>query len=252
MWIYADTLVDFFGVDAVRYFVLHEMPFENDGVITWELMVERLNSDLANILGNLVKRTVSMTNQYFGGVVADKGVTEPVDEDLKKVVLEAVRKVDEKMDKLRVADAITGSSIFSAVATNTLTRQPRGFWQRKRTKQDRLATVLYNLVESITIGASLLESFMPETSEKILKELNTVKRELPQMDEFGRYPSGNKVTEEPEVLFARLKLDDVMKKVKVIQEEQKKAVAAKAEPEKEEDEKAEGHRYRAESRDYLR
>ena len=238
--IYADTLVDFFGVDAVRYFVLHEMPFENDGVITWELMVERLNSDLANILGNLVKRTVSMTNQYFGGVVADKGVTEPVDEDLKKVVLEAVRKVDEKMDKLRVADAIT--EIFNIFRRSNKYIDETTPWilAKEEDKQDRLATVLYNLVESITIGASLLESFMPETSEKILKELNTVKRELPQMDEFGRYPSGNKVTEEPEVLFARLKLDDVMKKVKVIQEEQKKAVAAKAEPEKEEDEKAEG------------
>ena len=238
--IYADTLVDFFGVDAVRYFVLHEMPFENDGVITWELMVERLNSDLANILGNLVKRTVSMTNQYFGGVVDDKGVTEPVDEDLKKVVLEAVRKVDEKMDKLRVADAIT--EIFNIFRRSNKYIDETTPWilAKEEDKQDRLATVLYNLVESITIGASLLESFMPETSEKILKELNTVKRELPQMDEFGRYPSGNKVTEEPEVLFARLKLDDVMKKVKVIQEEQKKAVAAKAEPEKEEDEKAEG------------
>ena len=237
--IYADTLVDFFGVDAVRYFVLHEMPFENDGVITWELMVERLNSDLANILGNLVKRTVSMTNQYFGGVVDDKGVTEPVDEDLKKVVLEAVRKVDEKMDKLRVADAIT--EIFNIFRRSNKYIDETTPWilAKEEDKQDRLATVLYNLVESITIGASLLESFMPETSEKILKELNTVKRELPQMDAFGRYPSGNKVTEEPEVLFARLKLDDVMKKVKVIQEEQKKAVAAKAEPEKEEDEKAE-------------
>ncbi len=238
--IYADTLVDFFGVDAVRYFVLHEMPFENDGVITWELMVERLNSDLANILGNLVKRTVSMTNQYFGGVVDDKGVTEPVDEDLKKVVLEAVRKVDEKMDKLRVADAIT--EIFNIFRRSNKYIDETTPWilAKEEDKQDRLATVLYNLVESITIGASLLESFMPETSEKILKELNTVKRELPQMDAFGRYPSGNKVTEEPEVLFARLKLDDVMKKVKVIQEEQKKAVAAKAELEKEEDEKAEG------------
>ena len=238
--IYADTLVDFFGVDAVRYFVLHEMPFENDGVITWELMVERLNSDLANILGNLVKRTVSMTNQYFGGVVDDKGVTEPVDEDLKKVVLEAVRKVDEKMDKLRVADAIT--EIFNIFRRSNKYIDETTPWilAKEEDKQDRLATVLYNLVESITIGASLLESFMPETSEKILKELNAVKRELPQMDAFGRYPSGNKVTEEPEVLFARLKLDDVMKKVKVIQEEQKKAVAAKAEPEKEEDKKAEG------------
>ena len=219
------------GKDIIRFHTIYWPIF---------LMVERLNSDLANILGNLVKRTVSMTNQYFGGVVADKGVTEPVDEDLKKVVLEAVRKVDEKMDKLRVADAIT--EIFNIFRRSNKYIDETTPWilAKEEDKQDRLATVLYNLVESITIGASLLESFMPETSEKILKELNTVKRELPQMDEFGRYPSGNKVTEEPEVLFARLKLDDVMKKVKVIQEEQKKAVAAKAEPEKEEDEKAEG------------
>ena len=238
--LYADELVDFFGVDAVRYFVLHEMPFENDGVITWELMVERLNSDLANTLGNLVNRTVSMTNKYFGGVVSDKGAAEDVDADLKAVIDNTPKAVDAKMDGLRVADAIT--EIFNLFKRCNKYIDETMPWTlaKVETKQVRLATVLYNLVESITIGASLLESFMPETSEKILKELNTVKRELPQMDEFGRYPSGNKVTEEPEVLFARLKLDDVMKKVKVIQEEQKKAVAAKAEPEKEEDEKAEG------------
>ena len=238
--IYADELVEFFGVDAVRYFVLHEMPFENDGVITWELMVERLNSDLANTLGNLVNRTISMSNKYFNGIVENKNVTEPVDEDLKNFILQVPKNVSAKMDKLRVADAIT--EVFSLFKRCNKYIDETMPWAlaKDETKQDRLATVLYNLVESITIGASLLESFMPETSEKILKELNTVKRELPQMDEFGRYPSGNKVTEEPEVLFARLKLDDVMKKVKVIQEEQKKAVAAKAEPEKEEDEKAEG------------
>ena len=238
--IYADELVEFFGVDAVRYFVLHEMPFENDGVITWDLMVERLNSDLANTLGNLVNRTISMSNKYFNGIVENKNVTEPVDEDLKNFILQVPKNVSAKMDKLRVADAIT--EVFSLFKRCNKYIDETMPWAlaKDETKQDRLATVLYNLVESITIGASLLESFMPETSEKILKELNTVKRELPQMDAFGRYPSGNKVTEEPEVLFARLKLDDVMKKVKVIQEEQKKAVAAKAEPEKEEDEKAEG------------
>ena len=194
--IYADTLVDFFGVDAVRYFVLHEMPFENDGVITWELMVERLNSDLANILGNLVKRTVSMTNQYFGGVVANKGVTEPVDEDLKKVVLEAVRKVDEKMDKLRVADAIT--EIFNIFRRSNKYIDETMPWvlAKDEAKKDRLETVLWNLIQSISRGAELLESFMPETSEKILAQLGD-----------------GKVTEKPEILFARLDVNEVMKKV---------------------------------------
>ena len=238
--LYADELVDFFGVDAVRYFVLHEMPFENDGVISWELMVERLNSDLANTLGNLVNRTISMTNKYFGGTVTDKGVAEEVDADLKAVTENTPKAVEAKMNELRVADAIT--EIFNLFKRCNKYIDETMPWAlaKEEDKKDRLETVLWNLIQSISEGAKLLESFMPETSEKILKELNTVKRELPQMDEFGRYPSGNKVTEEPEVLFARLKLDDVMKKVKVIQEEQKKAVAAKAEPEKEEDEKAEG------------
>ena len=189
------------------------MPFENDGVITWELMVERLNSDLANILGNLVKRTVSMTNQYFGGVVADKGVTEPVDEDLKKVVLEAVRKVDEKMDKLRVADAIT--EIFNIFRRSNKYIDETMPWAlaKDEAKKDRLAEVLYNLVESITIGASLLESFMPETTEKILAQLNGEKRSYEELDQFGLYPSGNKVTEKPEILFARLDLKEVLAKV---------------------------------------
>ena len=238
--LYADELVDFFGVDAVRYFVLHEMPFENDGVISWELMVERMNSDLANTLGNLVNRTISMTNKYFGGTVTDKGVAEEVDADLKAVTENTPKAVEAKMNELRVADAIT--EIFNLFKRCNKYIDETMPWAlaKEEDKKDRLETVLWNLIQSISEGAKLLESFMPETSEKILKELNTVKRELPQMDEFGRYPSGNKVTEEPEVLFARLKLDDVMKKVKVIQEEQKKAVAAKAEPEKEEDEKAEG------------
>ena len=180
--LYADTLVDFFGVDAVRYFVLHEMPFENDGVISWELMVERMNSDLANILGNLVNRTISMSNKYFGGVVENKGVAEAVDEDLKAVVLEEVKKVDAKMAQLRVADAIT--EIFGIFRRCNKYIDETTPWTlaKDEAKKDRLATVLYNLTEAITIGASLLESFMPETSEKILAQLNTKKRELDEMD----------------------------------------------------------------------
>lgn len=214
--LYADTLVDFFGVDAVRYFVLHEMPFENDGVITWELMVERMNSDLANILGNLVNRTISMTNKYFGGVVADKGVAEDVDADLKTTVLAAVKKVDEKMEKLRVADAIT--EIFNIFRRSNKYIDETTPWTlaKDEEKKDRLATVLYNLTESITIGASLLYSFMPETAEKILAQLNTGKRGLEQMDTFGLYPNGGKVTEKPEILFARLDVKEVMEKVEAI------------------------------------
>ena len=214
--LYADTLVDFFGVDAVRYFVLHEMPFENDGVITWELMVERMNSDLANILGNLVNRTVSMTNKYFGGVVANKGVTAEVDEDLKATVLEAVKKADEKMDKLRVADAIT--EIFNIFRRCNKYIDETTPWTlaKDEANSDRLATVLYNLVEAITIGASLLESFMPDTSAKILAQLNTTKRELSAMDQFGLYPNGNKVVEKPEILFARLDVKEVMEKVEAM------------------------------------
>ena len=211
--LYADTLVDFFGVDAVRYFVLHEMPFENDGVISWELMVERMNSDLANILGNLVNRTISMSNKYFGGVVENKGVAEAVDEDLKAVVLEEVKKVDAKMAQLRVADAIT--EIFGIFRRCNKYIDETTPWTlaKDEAKKDRLATVLYNLTEAITIGASLLESFMPETSEKILAQLNTKKRELDEMDTFGLYPSGNKVTDKPEILFARMDIKEVMAKV---------------------------------------
>ena len=222
--LYADTLVDFFGVDAVRYFVLHEMPFDNDGVITWELMVERMNSDLANILGNLVNRTVSMTNKYFGGVVEKTGVTEDVDADLKAVVLEAVKKADTKMEKLRVADAIT--EIFSIFRRSNKYIDETTPWTlaKDEEKKARLSEVLYNLTEALTIGASLLASFMPETSEKILKQLNTEKRSLDQMTEFGLYPSGNKVTEKPEILFARMDIKEVLEKV----EEMKKAEAAAA------------------------
>lgn len=211
--LYADTLVDFFGVDAVRYFVLHEMPFENDGVISWELMVERMNSDLANILGNLVNRTISMSNKYFGGVVENKGASEAVDEDLKAVVLDEVKKVDAKMTQLRVADAMT--EIFGIFRRCNKYIDETTPWTlaKDEAKKDRLATVLYNLTEAITIGASLLEAFMPETSEKILAQLNTKKRELDEMDTFGLYPSGNKVTDKPEILFARMDIKEVMAKV---------------------------------------
>ena len=224
--LYADTLVDFFGVDAVRYFVLHEMPFENDGVISWELMVERMKSDLANILGNLVNRTISMSNKYFGGVVENKGVAEAVDEDLKAVVLEEVKKVDAKMAQLRVADAIT--EIFGIFRRCNKYIDETTPWTlaKDEAKKDRLATVLYNLTEAITIGASLLESFMPETSEKILAQLNTKKRELDEMDTFGLYLSGNKVTDKPEILFARMDIKEVMAKV----EEMRAAAAEAAKP----------------------
>ena len=211
--LYADELVEFFGVDAVRYFVLHEMPFENDGVITWELMVERLNSELANTLGNLVNRTISMSNKYFGGVVENKGTAEPVDDDLKEFVLSIPAKVDAKMEKLRVADAIT--EVFSLFKRCNKYIDETMPWAlaKDETKQDRLATVLYNLVESICIGATLLESFMPETTEKILAQLHAGKRTLEDLKTFGLYESGTKVTEAPEILFARLKLDEVMAKV---------------------------------------
>ena len=234
--IYADTLVDFFGVDAVRYFVLHEMPFENDGVITWELMVERMNSDLANILGNLVNRTISMTNKYFGGVVNNTGAVEPVDEDLKAVVLEAVKKADEKMNQLRVADAIT--EIFGIFRRSNKYIDETAPWvlAKDEAKKDRLATVLYNLTEAITIGASLLASFMPETSEKILSQLNTEKRALSEMDAFGKYPSGNKVTEKPEILFARIDVKEILEKVEALQAAQRaEAEAANGEAEKAEE-----------------
>ena len=225
--LYADTLVDFFGVDAVRYFVLHEMPFENDGVISWELMVERMNSDLANILGNLVNRTISMTNKYFGGIVADKGVAAPEDEDLKAVVLEAVKKADAKMDQLRVADAIT--EIFNIFRRSNKYIDETAPWvlAKDEEKKDRLSTVLYNLIEAITIGASLLESFMPETSAKILAQLNTGKRSLDELSSFGLYPSGNQVTDKPEILFARMDVKEVLEKAEALQAAQA-AEAAKA------------------------
>ena len=213
--IYADELVDFFGVDAVRYFVLHEMPFDNDGVITWELMVERLNSELANTLGNLVNRTISMSNKYFGGVVENKGVAEPVDEDLKSFILSIPGKVDAKMEKLRVADAITEVFTLFKRCNKYIDETMPWALAKDETKQDRLATVLYNLVEGICMGATLLQSFMPDTAARILAQLNAKERTLEDLKTFGLYPSGNKVTEEPEILFARLDLKDVMAKVEV-------------------------------------
>lgn len=214
--LYADTLVDFFGVDAVRYFVLHEMPFDNDGVISWELMVERMNSDLANILGNLVNRTISMSNKYFEGIVSDGNTVDAIDGDLKAAVLEEVKKVQEKMEKLRVADAIT--SIFNIFRRSNKYIDETAPWTlaKDEAAKDRLATVLYNLTEAITIGASLLDSFMPDTSKKILDQLCTAKRELSQMNEFGLYPSGNKVTDKPEILFARMDIKEVMEKVEAM------------------------------------
>ena len=222
--IYADDLVDFFGVDAVRYFVLHEMPFENDGVITWELMVERLNSDLANTLGNLVNRTISMSNKYFGGVVTKTGVEEDVDADLKAVVTGTKAKVAAKMEDLRVADSITEIfNLFKRCNKYIDETMPRAL-AKDEAKKDRLAEVLYNLVESITIGASLLESFMPETTEKILAQLNGEKRSYEELDQFGLYPSGNKVTDKPEILFQRLDLKEILEKVEAMK-------AAQAKPE---------------------
>ena len=224
--LYADQLVDFFGVDAVRYFVLHEMPFENDGVITWELMVERLNSELANTLGNLVNRTISMSNKYFGGEVKNTNVCEPVDEELKAVVLGTKAKVAAKMEELRVADAITEIFTLFKRCNKYIDETMPWALAKEEDKQDRLATVLYNLVEGICIGASLLESFMPETTGKILTQLNAPKREYEELETFGLYPSGNKVTEKPEILFARLDVKEVLEKVEAMKEEEKKEEAA--------------------------
>ena len=219
--IYADDMVDLFGVDATRYFVLHEMPFENDGVITWDLVIERFNSDLANILGNLVNRTVSMTNKYFDGVVRSTGVTDEVDADLKAVVTGAHAKVQEKMDNLRVADAI--SEVFTVFRRCNKYIDETMPWAlaKDEAQQDRLAEVLYNLTEAITIGASLLHSFLPSTAEKIVAQLNTELRGLEELDKFGLYESGKKVTDAPEILFARLKAEDVLPKVAEIQAAQK-------------------------------
>jgi len=214
--IYADDLVKIFGVDAVRYFVLHEMPFENDGVISWELMIERMNADLANTLGNLVNRTISMSNKYFGGIVSDAGVKEEVDEDLIRVVSGTAANVSEKMDRLRVADAIT--EIFNLFKRCNKYIDETMPWAlaKDEAKTDRLKTVLYNLIEGISVGANLLRAFMPETSEKILAQLNTSPRDFDSLSEFGRYPSGTQVTQSPEILFARMDADVVLKEVEEI------------------------------------
>ena len=232
--LYADDLVDFFGVDAVRYFVLHEMPFENDGVISWELMVERLNSDLANTLGNLVNRTISMSNKYFGGVVADKGAAEAVDEDLKAVVTGTYDKVAAKMEGWRVADAITDIFTLFKRCNKYIDETEPWVLAKDPAKADRLATVLYNLTESIVFGASLLEPYMPGTAEKIAAQLNTSLRSFEECTTFGGYISGSKVTEKPEILFARLDVKEILEKAAAMFEA-RKALTEEAEEEKEED-----------------
>ena len=226
--IYADDLVDIFGVDAVRYFVLHEMPYENDGVITWELMIERVNSDLANTLGNLVNRTIAMSNKYFGGIVEDKGAAEPVDAEMKAVLTDTYAKVEKKMEELRVADALT--EIFTSFKRMNKYIDETEPWKLAKDPAgaDRLSTVLYNLVEGIVIGASLLAPFMPETADKIVDMLNTGIRPFEEMGTFGLYPNGTKVTEKPQILFARLDKEAVMKDVEVIMEKQRQAAAAEA------------------------
>lgn len=219
--IYADELVKMFGVDAVRYFVLHEMPFENDGIISWELMVERMNSDLANTLGNLVNRTISMSNKYFGGIVSNKGIKKAVDEELISLTVETPKKVAEKMDKLRVADAITEIFTLFKRCNKYIDETMPWVLAKEEGKSERLETVLYNLVESICVGASLLEAFMPDTSKKILEQLNAGRRSLDEMDTYGKYVSGTKVTDKPEILFARLDVKEVMAKVEEMQEAQR-------------------------------
>jgi methionyl-tRNA synthetase len=219
--IYADDLVDLFGVDAVRYFVLHEMPFENDGVITWELLVERMNSDLANTLGNLVNRTISMSNKYFGGVVANCGITDGFDKDLIDVALDTKIKVNAKMDKLRVADAITEIFNLFKRCNKYIDETTPWILAKDPEQKDRLSTVLYNLVESITIGASLLEPFMPETASKIFAQLNSSARSMEELDMFGLYVSGSKVVSKPEILFARLDMKEVIDKVDAMYEARK-------------------------------
>ena len=202
--IYADDMVDLFGVDAVRFFLLHEMPFENDGVISWELVIERINSELANTLGNLVNRTISMSNKYFGGIVTNTNETAPVDEELKNQVIATRLKVNDCMEKLRVADAITEIFALFKRCNKYIDETTPWVLGKDPAQADRLNTVLYNLVESITVGATLLEPFMPETAEKILKQLNTEKRRVTELASFGLYPSGNQVAAEPEMLFARI------------------------------------------------
>ena len=248
--LYADDMVDLFGVDAVRYFLLHEMPFENDGVVSWELLIERVNSDLANTLGNLVNRTISMINKYFDGAVTRTGVSEEVDDDLKRVVGDTRLRVNICMDKLRVADAMTEVWNLFKRCNKYIDETMPWVLAKDVDKATRLSEVLYNLVESITIGASLLESFMPETSAKILSQLNTAKRSVTEMGQFGLYPSGNKVTDSPEILFARIDakemLDEIEKRFPSVEpepefdpEEEKKKEAARKEAERKEPAKVE-------------
>ena len=219
--IYADDMVKLFGVDATRFFVLHEMPFENDGVITWDLVIERTNTELANVLGNLVNRTISMSNKYFGGIVKSTGVTDEVDADLKEVVTSTKARVEQKMETLRVADAI--SEVFTLFRRCNKYIDETAPWvlAKDEAQKDRLAEVLYNLTEAITIGASLLHSFLPETAEKIVAQLSTSLRDFDVLDQFGLYESGTKVTETPEILFARLDSKEVMPKIEEIQAAQK-------------------------------
>ena len=226
--IYADDLVNMFGVDAVRYFVLHEMPFDNDGSITWELMVERMNSDLANILGNLVNRTISMTNKYFGGIVSNPGISEPVDDDLKAVAMAMPQRVAEKMDKLRVADAITEVFTLLRRCNKYIDETEPWVLAKDEAKKDRLATVLYNLMEGIRIAAVCLEAFLPQTSEKILDQLNTKERAYENLDTFGRLETGIKITEKPEILFARLDMKEVLEKVEQMHQAAAKENGAEA------------------------
>ena len=222
--IYADDMVDLFGVDATRYFVLHEMPFENDGIITWDLVIERFNSELANVLGNLVNRTVSMSNKYFDGIVKSTGDTADqadIDADLKAVVTGTKDKISKKMDELRVADSITEVFALFRRCNKYIDETTPWVLAKDESKQDRLAEVLYNLTEAITIGASLLHPFLPDTAEKIVAQLNTSLRDLDDLDKFGLYESGTKVTEKPEILFQRLDAKEVMPKVEQIQAAQK-------------------------------
>ncbi len=225
--IYADDLANFFGVDAVRYFVLHEMPFENDGVISWELLVERLNSDLANTLGNLVNRTISMSNKYFDGIVSDMGVISEVDEALKTAVCSAADRVHDKMENLRVADAMTEIFNLFRRCNKYIDETQPWVLAKEESDRERLSTVLYNLVEGIVIGASLLEPFMPKTAERVAEQLCTSLRGFDSLKEFGKYPSGNKVTEKPEILFARLDVKEVVEKADAMFAERKAAAESK-------------------------
>lgn len=226
--VYADDLVEFFGVDAVRYYVLHEMPYDNDGNVTWELIAERTNSDLANTLGNLVNRTISMSNKYFGGIVADKGAEEAVDADLKAVVTGTYQRVVEKMETYRVADALTEIFGIFKRCNKYIDETEPWVLAKDEAKQDRLSTVLYNLVEGIVMGASLLVPFMPETAEKIAAQLNTSLRDFDQLEQFGLYKSGTKVTETPEILFARLDMKEVQKKEEELAAQQMQAAQSEA------------------------